>query len=127
MKRTAFEQDSNSPLAELFLKTRDYVKICIGNSVKEVKREYITSYKIPLGMYCYLKVKDNYLHIGWGRGTSIDDKYKVLFGKGSIVLGQKVVKLDKTTRKIIKDYIDQTTIILIEHNEIKKMRKKNYE
>ena len=41
---TAFEKDSNSPLAELFLQTRDFIKICIGNRVKEKYRENITSY-----------------------------------------------------------------------------------
>lgn len=121
---TSYERDINSPCAELFLKVRDFIKICIGNSVKEVFNENITSYKTKFGMYCYIKVKDNsYIHIGWGRGAALEDKYNVLIGKGSIVRGQKVTKFDKTTRDIIRDFIDQTTIILIEHTELKKLKK----
>ncbi len=94
-KRTSYEKDINCPLAELFLQVRAFVKKCIGDEVKEEYRENITSYKTKLGMYCYLKVKDNYVHIGWGRGTKIEDKYNILFGNGTVVLGQKVFKLDK--------------------------------
>lgn len=123
-KRTAFEKDSNSPLAELFLQVRDYVKICIGNGVKEKYSENITSYFSKEGGFCYIKAYDDYVHIGWFRGRFLDDKFDKLFGKGKTIRGQKVVKLDKKTREAIKSYVNQTLIFLIEHNELMKLKKK---
>ncbi len=125
IKRTAFAKDSNSPLAELFLSTRDYIKICIGNGVKEKFSENITSYFSKEGGFCYLKAYDDYIHIGWFRGRHLDDKYSKLFGKGKTIRGQKVIKLDKLTRDAIRDYVQQTLIFLIEHNELMKMRNIN--
>ncbi len=55
MKRTSFEKDSTGENAELFLKVRDFIKVCIGNDVK-----------------------DNYTHSGWFRGRHIDDKHNLL-------------------------------------------------
>lgn len=125
IKRTSFEKDSNSPLAELFLQVRDYIKICIGNGVKEKFCENITSYFSKEGGFCYLKAYDEYIHIGWFRGRHLDDRYYKLFGKGKTIRGQKVSKLDKHTRDAIRDYVDQTLIFLIEHNELMKMRNIN--
>jgi len=120
---SAFEKDSNSPLAELFLQVRDFVKICIGNRVKEKYRENITSYFSTEGGYCYLKAYEEYIHIGWFRGVNIDDKYNQLFGSAKTIRGQKVYKLDKITRDAIRYYVEQTLIFLIEHNELMKMKK----
>ena len=117
-----FDRDINSSKSELFLEVREFIL----NSIDEVYEDYsenITSYKTKLGMYCYLKVKNDYLHIGWGRGTKLEDSYGVLFGDGSIVRGQRVDKLDGKTKKILKDFINQTTIILIEHDELKRLHK----
>lgn len=121
-KRTAFEKDINSEKKELFLEVREFLLEHILD-VKEDCKENITSYKTKLGMYCYIKVKNDYIHIGWGRGAKLGDPYNVLFGNGSVVRGQKVLNLDKKTKSILKDFIDQTTIILIENNELKSIRK----
>lgn len=117
-----FDKDINSKKAELFLSVREFLLENIPD-VKEDCKEHITSYKINLGMYCYIKVKNDYVHIGWGRGARLDDKYGVLIGDGSIVRGQIVKSLNKTTKGIIKDFIGQTTILLIENDEMKRMRK----
>ncbi len=125
--RTSFEKDSNSPLSELFLASFDYIKICIGNDVKVRYNQNTTTFYTKDGGYCYLKAYDNYVHIGWTRGRYIEDRYSLLFGDGKTIRGQKVTKLDKTTREAIKYYCDKTLIFLIEHNELMKMRKSRYE
>lgn len=126
ISRTAFEKDSNSPLAELYLRLRDYIKIAIGNGVKEKRNENTTTFSTKDGGYCYIKATEEYIHIGWLRGKHIEDKYSLLFGKGKTIRGHKVTKLDKDTRDAIRYYVEQTFIFLIEHNELLKM-KKNYE
>lgn len=117
-----FNKDINSTKGELFLKVREFMLENIDEVYEDCK-DHITSYKTTLGMYCYLKVKNDYLHIGWGRGAKFDDSYGVLFGNSSVIKGQKIQRFDTTTKKILKDFINQTTIILIEHQELKKLRK----
>ncbi|MEJ2414849.1 MAG: hypothetical protein P8Y22_06245 [Sulfurimonas sp.] len=122
-KRTSFERDSTGEYAELFLKVRDYIKICIGNDAKEKYSENITTLYSKEGGFCYIRVKDDYIHLGWFRGRYIDDKYDLLFGKGKTLRGQKVYKLDKQTRDAIKYYVNETLMFLFEHNELMKLRK----
>jgi len=117
-----FDKDISSQHSKLFLKVRNFMLENIDD-VEEQYRENMTSYKTKLGMYCYLKVKDDYVHIGWGRGARLEDKCNILLGDGSIVRGQKIYSFDKQIKKILKDFINQTTIILIEHDEMKKLRK----
>lgn len=124
MKRTAFETDSTGEYAELFLQVRDYIKICIGNGVKEKHSENTTTFSSKEGGICYIKVKDNYIHIGWLRGRHIEDKYDLLFGNGKTIRGYKVYQLDKETREAIRYYVSETLIYLFEHNELKRFAKK---
>jgi hypothetical protein len=122
-KRTSFERDSTGEYAELFLQVRDYIKICIGNDAKEKYSENITTLYSKEGGFCYIRVKDDYIYLGWFRGRYIDDKYDLLFGKGKTLRGQKVYKLDKQTRDAIKYYVNETLMFLFEHNELMKLRK----
>lgn len=122
MKRTAFEKDSNSPLGELFLAIRDYVKICIGNNVIEKQNANTTTFFTKDGGYCYIKAYDEYIHIGWLRGKHLKDKYSLLSGTAKTIRGQKIVCFDKTTRETIRYYVEQTVMFLIEYNELKKIR-----
>ncbi|MGD9968832.1 MAG: hypothetical protein AB7S65_00110 [Sulfuricurvum sp.] len=122
MKRTSFEKDSTGEYAELFLHVRNFIKICIGNDVKEKYSENITTLYSKEGGFCYIRVKDDNIHIGWFRGKHIDDKYNLLFGKGKTIRGQKVYVLDKLTRDAIKYYIHETLMFLLEHNALMKLR-----
>jgi hypothetical protein len=123
IKRTAFETDSTGEYAELFLQVRDYIRICIGNDVKEKYSENITTFYSKEGGFCYIRVKDDYIHLGWFRGRHIKDKYNLLFGKGKTIRGQKVYKLDKQTRDAIKEYVHETLMFLFEHNALMQLRK----
>lgn len=122
-KRTSFERDSNSPLAELFLEVCDYVKITIGNDVKVRYNPNTTTFYTKDGGYCYVKAYEDYIHVGWTRGRYIEDKYSLLFGTGKTIRGQKITKLDKTTREVIRYYVHETLVFLIEYNELKKIKK----
>ena len=123
-KRTSFERDSTGEYAERFLQVRDFIKICIGNDAKEKYSENITTLYSKEGGFCYIRVKDDYIHLGWFRGRYIDDKYDLLFGKGKTLRGQKVYTLDKQTRDAIKYYVNETLMFLFEHNELMKLKHK---
>jgi hypothetical protein len=120
--RTAFEKDSNCELAELFLKVRDYIKVCIGNDVKEKHNKNTTSFFTKEGGYCSIRVKDDYICIIWFKGTTIEDKYKLLTGKGKYARNQKIYNLNSKTREILRYYIQETFIKLIEYNELSKIK-----
>jgi len=113
---TAFERDSQSEQSELFLALRDYIKISIGNGVKEKHRENITSFFSREGGFCSIRVKDGAVLIGWFRGRFIDDRFGLLYGKGKTLRTQKVERLDKATRDAIRFYVQETLIYLLEHH-----------
>ncbi len=118
-----FDKDLNSKHAELFLKVRDLIKESIGLDAKEKYSENITSFFSDEGGFCYIKTYNDYVHIGWFRGVSIDDKYNLLFGNGKTIRGQKIKKLDNETIKAIKYYVQETLFFLIEHNELIKIKR----
>ena len=121
--RTSFEKDSNGEYAELFLEVRAFIKKCIGQSAKEKYSANITSIQSTEGGFCYIRVKDDYIHLGWFRGRHINDKYNLLFGNGKTKRGQKIYKLDSSSKEAIKYYVNETLIFLFEHNELMKLRK----
>ncbi|XPV70473.1 MAG: hypothetical protein ACNI25_07795 [Halarcobacter sp.] len=120
--RTAFERDCNSELAELFLQVRDFVKICIGNGVKEKHNEHTSSFFTKEGGFCSIKVKDDYIYFSWFKGAVLNDKYNKLEGKGKVARKQIVYNLDKQTRAAIRYYIEETFVKLIEYNELKNIK-----
>ena len=119
-----FDKDLNSKHAKLFLDIRELVCNEIGEGFIEKYSDNITTYKSEEGGICYLKTYETYVHIGWFRGLHIDDKYDFLFGTGKSIRGQKITTLSKEIKQSIKYYIHETTMFLIEHNELQKMRRK---
>lgn len=121
------DKDLNSQYAELFLDVREYITSEIQNYVDMVKEKYsdnITSLfcKEFSSGFCYIRVKDDYVHIGWFNGSKIDDQYGFLFGSGKQIRGQKVKVLDDVQKEAIAFYVEQSYISLVEKNELKRMR-----
>ena len=119
-----FDKDMNSPFTSLFLEIRDLIMKEIGEDVKEKYSDNITSFFSKEGGFCYLRTYETHVHIGWFRGVSFDDKYKLLIGNGKTIRGHRLTRLDKKNKDAIKSYIQQTKIFLIEHNELAKMKKR---
>ncbi len=122
-----FDKDMNSNQAELFLEVRDFIILQIeeqGLHVKEKFSQNITSYfceEFQSG-FCYLRTKDDYVHIGWFRGAKFYDKTDLLFGKGKTIRGQKIKIFNAIQKEAISSYIEQTEIILIENDERRKVK-----
>jgi len=121
-RTTAFDRDSQSEQSELFLALRDYIKICIGNGVKEKHRENITSFFSREGGFCSIRVKDGAVLIGWFRGRFIDDRFGLLYGRGKTLRTQKVERLDKATRDAVRCYVRETLIYLLEHHAMMQIK-----
>ncbi len=122
--RTSYERDSTGEHADLFLKVRDYIKVCIGNDAREKHSANITTLRSKEGGFCYIRVKDDHIHIGWLRGRHLPDPNNLLFGKAKTIRGQKVYKLDKPTREAIKHYVHETLMFLFEHNALLELKNK---
>ena len=123
-----FDKDMNSEVAELFLDVREFIIKEIKKSDTEIiekQTEHLTSFyaKEFDNGFCYVKTKENYVHIGWFKGAMIEDTHNLLEGNGKIIRGQKIKQLDKTQKKAIKYYIKQMQIILMEHQEKKRLKK----
>lgn len=118
-----YSKDANSPLAELFLEIEALVCKYVGDDIQKKYSKNITTYFSSLGSFCYIKTYDDYVHIGWFRGVHIEDSYNLLSGSGKTIRAQKIKKLTSTTKKAIKYYIEETIVYLIEHEEMKLMRK----
>lgn len=121
------DKDLNSEYAELFLDVREYLTSEIQNYVGMVKEKYsdnITSLfcKEFSSGFCYIRVKDDYVHIGWFNGSKIVDQHGFLFGCGKQIRGQKVKLLDDIQKEAIAFYIEQSYIALVEKDELKRMR-----
>jgi hypothetical protein len=122
-----FDRDVNSELSELYLDVRAYIMQCIDtdeNNIIENFTDNLTSYfhKEYHSGFCYIRVKDDFVHIGWFRGASMIDIPNQFFGNGKCLRGQKIKKLDTKTKKAIKYYVEETKGILIELAEKKKFK-----
>jgi len=121
--RTAFLKDSNGEKAELFLEVRDYIKIAIGNDVKEKQNSKSTLYRTAEGGFCSIKVENESVVVNWLKGSLLNDKYDVLKGENTKSRTQKIESLDMKTREMIRYYVEETFIYLFEQNGLKNLKK----
>ena len=123
IERTAFLKDSNGEKAELFLELRDYIKIAIGNDVKEKQNSKSTSYRTNDGVFCSIKVQNESIIVTWLKGSCFNDKYNVLKGINTKSKTQKIESLDIKTREMIRYYVEETYVCLFEQNGLKSIYK----
>jgi hypothetical protein len=123
------DKDLNSEYAELFLDVRAFLAQEIEKYSSLVREKYsqniTTIYsKEFCSAFCYIRVKENYVHIGWFNGSKIADEFALLFGNGKQIRGHKVYELNEKSKKSISYYVQQSYFSLVEKDAIKKMRHK---
>ena len=123
-----FDKDLNSSKAELFLDVREFITNEIRIYVEKVVEKYsenittLHSKDFSSG-FCYIKVKDDYVHIGWFNGSKINDKIGFLFGTGKHIRGHKIHVLNDESKRALSYYIKESYILLVEKEAIKSLRK----
>lgn len=97
-----FDKDLSSPHKELFLETRAFILTFEG--VEEFKKERITTYFKGKGGLCHLRTMPDGIDIGFLKGAKMEDKFKLLTGKGKAirVLAQKTLN-----KEAVRYYIEQ--------------------
>ena len=122
------DKDLNSEYAALFLDVRKY----ITQKIEELSTKLIEKYSQNIttlytkefsSAFCYIRVKDNHVHIGWFNGAKIIDKFALLLGNGKQIRGHKVYKFDDASKEAISYYVKESYYRLIEKEAIKEMRK----
>ena len=122
-----FDKDLNSDQAELFLDVREFISQEIEIYIEKVIEKYsdnittLTSKELGRG-FCYIRTKDDYVHIGWFCGAEIVDRFDLLLGNGKMIRGHKIKVLDKINKEAIAFYVKETYITLVEKAELKKGR-----
>ena len=122
------DKDLNSEYAELYLDVREFITSEIELYVESVKEKYSDNITTVYGKglcsaFCYLRVKDDYVHIGWFNGSRIIDTQGCFFGNGKQIRGHKVKVFDEKCKKAISYYVEQSYISLVEKDAMKRMRK----
>ncbi len=120
-----FDKDLNSENAELFLEVRECLTAELEKYIEKVIEKYsdnITSLfaKELCGGFCYIRTKENYIHIGWFRGVDIKDEYGFLTGNGKQIRGQRVKALGVKEKEAIAFYAKESYILLVEKDALKK-------
>ena len=123
-----FDKDLNSEYAQLYLDVREFLTKeieCMTDKVWEKYSENITTIycKEFCSAFCYLRVKDDYVHIGWFNGSKIVDRYGFLFGNGKQIRGHKVKILNSEQKKAISFYVRESYFCLLEKHELKRARR----
>ena len=122
-----FDKDLNSEQAELFLDVREFITQEIELYIDKVTEKYsdnittLMSKELGRG-FCYLRTKDDYVHIGWFCGSEIVDKFGFFVGNAKQIRGQKIKTLDKIHKESIAFYIKETYIILVEKFELRRSK-----
>jgi len=111
-----FDKDLNSEHAELFLSVRQLVLDSIGDGAFEKESKCIPSYFSRFGGICYIKTEPHGVRIGWFRGIRINDKYKLLSGKGKTLRGHTLGQLGKKEIEAVRYYVSETILTWVEDN-----------
>jgi len=122
------DKDLNSDYAELFLDVRKYITLKVEEFSTKLLEKYsdniTTLYtKEFSSAFCYIRVKENHVHIGWFNGAKIVDKPGLFLGNGKYIRGHKIYTLDTLSKEAIGYYVQESYYRLVEKEAIKEMRK----
>ncbi|MBL4649670.1 MAG: DUF1801 domain-containing protein [Aureispira sp.] len=101
-----FDKDLSSPHKALFLEARAFILTFEG--VEEFQKERITTYFNDKGGLCHLRTMPHGIDIGFLKGAKMEDKFKLLTGKGKAIRVLAQITLDK---EVVHYYIEQGIVI----------------
>ena len=101
-----FDIDIKSEHKELFNSAR---QILIDNySLKETKKNRITSYSDDNGGICHMRTMKHGIDIGFLKGVHLEDQYGLLTGSGKVM---RVLSINELKVTQIQYYVDQAIAI----------------
>jgi len=117
-----FDHDLQSPYGDLFLYLRDI--FLSFEAITEVKNAKQTSYKDDHGMAIVLmRVRDDGVRLVFARGVQMMHAYPFLQGEGKIVRHMMVHAKEKVDAKQLREMIEESLVLAMEHRERREMRK----
>lgn len=101
-----FDIDMKSEHKMLFNSAR---KILLEDySLKETKKDRITTYSDDIGGICHMRTMKHGIDIGFLKGARMEDEYGVLTGSGKVMRVLPITELDVAQ---VKYYVDQAIFI----------------
>ena len=117
-----FDKDMSSSFSDVFIKARDIV--LSYQDIKELKNEKQTSYSDSYGVIVMMRRKEDMFVLSFGKGVKLQDEFAHLSGDGKIVRHWNLYSKKDLDEKIFRQMIDESIILGIEYDELKKLRKK---
>jgi len=119
-----YEIDMNSQYKDIFKKLESI--ILSYKNIKVVKNAKQTSYSDEYKVVVMLRVSSDkkYFVSSWGCGSKLANKYKQLSGNGKIVRQINFQNLDDINEKLIKEIIEESMVLNMEHYELQELRKR---
>ena len=118
-----YNKDMSGAFSETFKKARDIVLSFKG--IKELKNAKQTSYSDSHGVIVMMRTKDDMFVLSFGKGVKMKDKFPHLSGEGKIVRHWNLYSEKDLDEKVLGQMIEESIILGIEYEELKKLRKKN--
>lgn len=101
-----FDIDMKSEHKMLFNSAR---KILLEDySLKETKKDRITTYSDDIGGICHMRTMKHGIDIGFLKGARMEDEYGVLTGSGKVMRVLPITELDIAQ---VQYYVDQAIFI----------------
>ena len=117
-----FDKDMSGDLSEIFIKARDIV--LSYKDIKELKNEKQTSYSDSYGVIVMMRTKGDMFVLSFGKGAKLQDEFPHLSGDGKIVRHWNLYSKKDLDEKILREILDESIILGIEYDELKKLRRK---
>jgi len=101
-----FDIDMKSEHKMLFNSAR---KVLLEDySLKETKKDRITTYSDDIGGICHMRTMKHGIDIGFLKGARMEDEYGVLTGSGKVMRVLPITELDVAQ---VQYYVDQAIFI----------------
>ena len=109
-------------LSEIYKKVQEIVLSFKGVRVKKSTNQI--TYKDRYQSILHLRKDDEKVTVAFARGSQLKESYPFLKGDGSVVRHWYLYSLSDLDEKVLREIIQESMILNMEHYELKKLRKK---
>ncbi len=120
-KQSQYDIDSKGKLSKLFHHMRNV--LLSYPQLKEIKNAKQTSYYDEYGVVAMIRVKDDRLVLSFGRGAKLQEKYPMLKSDAKVVKHLYFKTIDEVDEKLLGEMIEESFVLGMEADEMKKMVK----
>ena len=117
-----FDIDMRGEYQDIFKALREL--ILSYPQISELKNAKQTSYSDEFGVVIMLRGSKNGFVLSFGRGAKLATKFPQLTGNGKVVRQLIVKDINSLNLKLVKELLEESFILGIEHQALKELAKK---